>query len=165
MNIFVLDLDPIKAAQYHNDKHCVKMVLETAQLLSSAHHILDSPFKDVVYKLTHKNHPCALWVRESKDNYTWLFMLFEALAIEYRLRYGRQHKSWVTKSEYLQYNPIQAQKDLTPFPLCMPDNCKILGDPVASYRNYYIKEKAHIAKWKTGVPYWWPVHDIQKNNS
>lgn len=60
MNIFRLDNDPISAAIYQCDKHVVKMCLETAQLLSTTHRVLDGEeASPVLYKATHKNHPSA----------------------------------------------------------------------------------------------------------
>ena len=154
MNIFVLDYDQEKAAQYHNDKHIVKMVLEYAQLLSSVHRIHNSPFADNVYRLTHKNHPCAIWARESYSNYDWLYTMFQATALEYTNRYSRVHKSFAERSAYLRQNCLNIDKGLTPFPLCMPDQYKT-NDAVESYRAYYMGEKRHIAQWKFGAPFWW----------
>ena len=71
MNIFVLDENPQVAAQMHNDKHVVKMILETAQLLCGVHHMVGGDY-DIPYKLSHKNHPCAIWVRQCIENYIWL---------------------------------------------------------------------------------------------
>jgi hypothetical protein len=65
MNIFWLDKDPAICAKYHNDKHCVKMILEYAQLLSAAHHVHSSPYKEHVYRMTHKGHPCTKYVCSS----------------------------------------------------------------------------------------------------
>jgi hypothetical protein len=157
MNIFVLDLDPVKAAEYQCDKHVVKMILETAQLLSSAHHVLNSPHKDRFYKLTHKNHPCAVWTRESASNYGWLYNHFIALCAEYTKRYGKCHKTDREKGFVLAILPhLIESKAMTPFPLCMPDQYKT-DDVVESYRNYYKGEKAYFAKWKNGSPSWWNV--------
>jgi len=155
MNIFVLDRDPIKAAQYHNDKHCVKMVLEYAQLLSSAHHMLDSDVRDDCYRLTHKNHRCAVWTRESSANYIWLLKLFHALSEEFTIRYNKVHKTFKERYPVLSILPRGFSEDvMTPFALAMPDHCKH-SDPVIAYRNLYIMEKQHIANWKTEIPYWY----------
>ena len=96
MNIFYLSEDPILCAKYHNDSHCVKMILEYAQLMCTAHRELDVISKgslmDVtLYKATHKNHPSAVWVRESRANYEFLHKLFSALCNEYTRRYGKIH--------------------------------------------------------------------------
>jgi hypothetical protein len=156
MNIFVLDLNPKLAAKYHNNKHCVKMILEYAQLLSTTHHLLNSAFKDELYKPTHKNHPCTKWVMESSTNYLWLYDLYTYLADEYELRYNKIHKSYDTKAQILSEVPESlVDNGLTVFKLCMPEHCKVYGNAVESYRNYYKQEKRHIADWKIETPYWW----------
>ena len=161
MNIFFLDKNPAIAAQYHCDKHVVKMILESAQLLSSVHHYYDSEFKDQCYKLTHKNHPCAVWARENIYNYKWLYDLFIELGLEYTRRYNRTHKSIIDRADVLLYLPVDMPGGIMqPPPLCMPDQYKIntgnpFEDAVASYRQYYMGEKAYFAKWKLGAPEWW----------
>ena len=95
MNIFLLHCNPRKAAEYHCDKHAVQMILETAQLLYSAHWMLNSPLPANAYKLAHKNHPCSIWVRASLTNYMWLSSLGWWLCKEYSNRYGdtKTHKT------------------------------------------------------------------------
>ncbi len=92
MNIFVLDQDPKVCAKYHNNKHVVKMILETAQLLCGVHHMVESKI-EIPYKLSHKNHPCSIWARECIENYVWLCDLGMELCFEYTYRYGKKHKS------------------------------------------------------------------------
>ena len=96
MNIFYLHNDPQVCAAYHCDKHVVKMILEYAQLLSTAHHELDGVPSIECYKKTHVNHPCTKWVRESLQNYRWLMRLITGLNDEYRKRYNKDvnHKSF-----------------------------------------------------------------------
>jgi hypothetical protein len=159
MNIFVLDSDPYIAAQMQCDKHVVKMVLETGQLLATAHHVVDKELDDVnafLPKKTHENHPCAIWARTSNNNYTWLHCHFEALLNEYTYRYNKKHK-WEIYRETLGWLPEQIQVGYkTPQPLCMPDEYKT-KDVIQSYRNYYLGDKARFAKWaKTRqAPNWW----------
>lgn len=98
MNIFVLDRDVKKCAIYHNDKHVVKMILESAQLLCGVHHMTESNINDIPYKLSHKNHPCSIWAREDISNYLWLCELGLELCKEYTYRYGRRHKATVDKN-------------------------------------------------------------------
>ena len=106
MNIFYLDKNPQTAAAMHCDKHCVKMVLEYAQLLSTAHRVLDGDNAPLdLYKIAHKNHPSTIWVRSSKQHYDWLFRLFRKLTIEYGIRYGRIHNSWKKLNRYLELAP------------------------------------------------------------
>ena len=94
MNIFYLDKNPATAAKVQYNKHVVKMILESAQMLCAAHHILGNP-NDVPYKLAHKNHPCTIWVRENSLHYDWLYAHMIALGLQYTYRYGKVHKSIV----------------------------------------------------------------------
>lgn len=155
MNIFVLDTDPIKSAVYHNDKHVVKMVLETAQLLCGVHHMTEQVTEQVPYKLSHKNHPCSIWARECLENYVWLCDLGMELSKEYTHRYGKVHKSQAVIEWCITNFPnIPELGDLTPFALAMPDECKV-DDVVQSYRRYYIMEKKDICVWKNReIPNW-----------
>jgi hypothetical protein len=156
MNIFVLDSDPILAAQMQCDKHVVKMVLETGQLLSTAHHILGNSTEIELPKKTHENHPCAKWARISNNNYTWLHCHFEALLNEYTYRYNKKHK-WEMYRKPLSQLPVNIDVGYkTLQPACMPDEYKV-SDLVQSYRNYYLGDKARFAKWsKTrSAPDWW----------
>lgn len=150
MNLFYLDYDHNINAFYHCDKHVVKMILESCQLLSTAHHLCGSVGP---YKLTHKNHPTAIWVRESVENYMWTYEYFVSLMHEYTFRYGKKHKCGMYQDR-LSIVPEIPNRGLTNFALAMPDYCK-LDDPVLSYRNYYNKEKRHLFRWtKRETPYW-----------
>ena len=152
MNIFVLDKDPKTCAVYHNDKHVVKMILETAQLLCGVHWVEGG---EAPYKLSHKNHPSAIWTRECVENYIWLCDLGLELCNEYTYRYGKRHKSQdIIEWCLLNVPNIPEKGDTTPFALAMPDECKV-GDAVASYRVYYMVEKRGFANWKNReVPQW-----------
>lgn len=147
MNIFILSNDPIKAAQFQCNKHVVKMVLESAQLLCSV-------FEIAPYRRTHYNHPCSIWVRESSANFDWLIAHALALSDEYTLRYGKVHKSkdvilWCKDNK----NQVQfTRTELTDFALVVPDDCRT-ENVVESYRTYYRKHKASMAKWSK-VPEW-----------
>ena len=156
MNIFVLDNHPYKAAEYHNNKHVIKMILETGQLLSTAHHVLNKEemLSPLLFRPSHINHGCAVWARESLMNYVWLWNLGQGLLQEYTKRYGRIHARAETL-KYLQSWPLNIpQKCMTPFIQAMPDEYKD-EDAVTAYRNYYIGAKRHLAQWKTQVPDWW----------
>lgn len=152
MNIFVLSQDPKKAAQMQCDKHVVKMVLETAQLLCSPFEKGKAP-----YKRSHYNHPSSIWARTSKENYQWLIDHGLELCKEYSYRYGRIHKSediirWCQKNmKYLSF----PMKGRTPFVQVM--NPKYKGkNAVSAYRKYYVHEKRNIAYWsKREIPKWW----------
>ena len=144
MNVFILDVNPRKAAQMQCDRHVVKMVLESAQILST---IAGGP-----YKPTHQNHPCVVWARACRTNYNWLRRHAHALCEEYTHRYGRVHKcEGVINSLEAPELPV----GITPFVQCMPDEFKD-PDPVQAYRKYYRGTKPHIAKWTNReVPFWW----------
>jgi hypothetical protein len=153
MNIFFLDFDVKKCAEYHCDKHVVKMILETAQLLCSAHHVTGST---APYKLSHKNHPCSIWVRESLSNYLYLCELGLALGEEYTYRYGKKHKSIEVIEWCLSNRPNIHDVDFTTPPLAMGDEYKIGNDVIESYRNYYKGAKSGIVSWKNReVPKWY----------
>lgn len=167
MNIFFLDRDPEEAARLLVDKHCVKMILETCQLLSTAHRVLDGELtigksktgrkakrwvlhdarEEVLYKATHVNHPCAVWCRESLENYNWLVEHMIALCKEYHHRYGKVHKCFGELSFMLASPPHNLTEfDWTEPPLAMPDEYKT-DDVVESYRNYYNGAKSGMFKW------------------
>jgi hypothetical protein len=158
MNIFFLDTDVRKCAEYHVDKHSTKMCVEYAQLLCSAHHITDQNQKSnnqVPYKLSHKNHPCSIWVRESLSNYLYLCELGLELCKEYTYRYGKRHKSQEV-IEWCVTNKVKiCDKGFTEPPKAMPDEYKV-KDVVESYRNYYRGAKSGFASWKKReVPEWY----------
>ena len=148
MNIFVLDLDPNLSAKYHCDKHVVKMILETAQLLSTVAY-KQGWWREGMYKPTHKNHPCTLWAESSTVNLFWLIRLGLALCDEYQHRYGRIHKSRSIIDLVVSLLPENFSEKETPstFALAMPDQYKNT-DPVVSYRSYYVGEKLKFAKYK-----------------
>ncbi len=155
MNIFYLDINPTLAAQYQCDKHVVKMIVETAQLMSTAHHILDGSSADPgLYKSTHKNHPSAIWVRESNNNYNWLLCHLMALLHEYHHRYGKRHKTGDLLPILMRPPkniPITYFKNP---PQCMPDEFKT-ENTVEAYRNYYRTGKAHLLAYtKRERPDW-----------
>lgn len=158
MNIFCLDTKIPRNAQYHCDRHVVKMVVEYAQLLSTAHVVLDG--EQVAYKATHKNHPCAIWVRQSNNNYNWLYCLFKTLSEEYTHRYGRVHKTWKDHSEALSQPPVGIPVGpLTTMPQCMPEEYRG-SNVVLAYRLYYLNEKADLLRYTNReVPPWITAND------
>jgi len=182
MNIFFLDKNVKSCARYHMDKHVVKMILEYSQILSTAHRVLDgelvvkkvptkkdpSKFRnkklyklngyndELLYKATHINHPSVKWTMESDKNYLWLYWLLEALHSEYTYRYDKAHKS-MRLLPSLQFTPsnIPVTVKNTPVALAMPEEYKT-SDPAESYREYYMKGKRHLAKWKNRpTPAWY----------
>ena len=159
MNIFVLDKEPNIAAKYHCDKHVVKMITESAQMLSTVHHmcgIPDTMDANEIYLKAHVNHPCTIWVRKTIDNYNWLVTLGLCLCEEYTWRYSNKVHKTQKVLEYLKkHQPNISAVGLTPFELCMPDQFKVPGYPIISYRNFYNKDKARFAEWKHGnIPTW-----------
>ena len=163
MNIFILDLDVKKCAQYHVDKHVVKMILETAQLLCGVHHVTAHDTAHVPYKLSHKNHPCSIWCRESLSNYLYLCELGLELCKEYTYRYGKRHKSQDVIEWCLINKPNIPDIEFTEPAKAMPDEYKVKS-VVESYRNYYIGAKSGFAIWKNREkPFWFEkkILDLQ----
>ena len=176
MNIFYLHENPQVSAKMHCDKHVVKMIVESAQLMSTAHRILDGEFyygktakghkiqrwkhpnknvENTLYKASHINHPSAIWVRETIANYNWLYSLFTSLCDEYTHRYGKIHSTDSLLRELLCRPPINIPENgLTKMPQAMPDDVK-QEDSISAYRDYYITYKKDFAKWtKRETPGW-----------
>jgi hypothetical protein len=178
MNIFYLDSDAKKCAEQHMDRHVVKMILEYAQLLSTAHRVLDGEElklvgtdgfrsrkiwilpderEDFLYKTTHVNHPSAVWARASRENYVWLWSLLNELCKEYTFRYGKIHKteaSGLVKKLKTPPKNISRSSFTQPTP-AMPDEY-VSSDSIEAYRTYYKADKARLARWsKREIPSWW----------
>jgi len=178
MNIFVLDNNPIKAARQHCDKHVVKMIVESAQMLSTAHRVLDgkiekrrsSTGKTIqnywllpddreihLYKAVHVKHPCTIWTMESKDNYTWHYRLFNALLDEYTYRYGKKHASAELNNYLIPLPNNMPSSNRTKFKLAMGSNPECMSDdPIESYRKFYkTKQSRFKMVWtKRSRPKW-----------
>lgn len=156
MNIFILDKNPIQAARYHMDKHCVKMVLEHTQMLSTAIQVYSNNTIEGIYKTAHLNHPCSKWTRETRKNFEWLCIMTEELFQEYTRRYGKQHKSYPVFKICENNSYFIPDGPLTPFVQAMPVEYKCI-DPVRAYRNYYLNDKKAFAKWEklNNTPDWW----------
>ena len=164
MNIFHLDEDPETCAVYHCDKHVVKMILETAQMLSTAWRQSDNPPVSV-YKEAYLNHPMTKWVRETQFNYMWTYELFRELQSEYTYRYNKIHKSSALNNalyavpDYLVVSLGDQEGKFTKPPLCMPEHYKEDDDYIQSYRNYYIHERVDLAMWtERSIPGWITMH-------
>jgi len=180
MNIFYLHNDPVICAEMHVNKHVTKMVIEYAQLLSTAHRVIDGEEyteltgnghrikrwrladnrESTLYKASHINHPSAVWVRQSSSNYYWLFKLWTELIKEYTYRYGKNHATGRLHN-YLYFCPTKiAEAPFTEPTPAMPNEVKVPGNSLASYRNYYINNKKHLASWQgkinsRNVPGWY----------
>lgn len=154
MNIFYLDHRTKECAQYHYDTHVVKMILESAQLLSTAHHLCG---EGGPYKVTHQNHPSAIWVRQSPNHYSWLYALMIDLGKEYTHRYGKVHKTIENHAQTLWKTPsaIKALGDAWQEPpQAMPDDCKH-ASAIEAYRKYYTTHKRNLLKYTNReIPKW-----------
>ncbi len=160
MNIFHLSSDPYHAAIQQHDRHVVKMILETAQMLSTACRVNGKSHPEI-YNKTHEKHPCTLWVSRSGQAFDWLVKHGLALCDELEYRFGTIHKSRQVIETCAKIAPALPDKAIS-VPLAMPDIYKVKSDPVASYRNYYLAEKMKmgypmgtVSRWtKREVPDW-----------
>ena len=150
MNIFYLHKDPREAARLQYNKHVVKMILESAQMLCTAHHCYGNKWQkeNVPYKQAHLNHPSTIWARRSKATYMWLYKHMMGLGYEYWLRYGKQHLSISKCNMFLSKPPVHIQgEEFVQPPQAMPDEYKDKCS-IQAYWNYYIGDKKQIANLK-----------------
>lgn len=183
MNLFVLDSDPVVAAQLQCDKHVVKMIVESAQMLSTTHRMLDGwsekrpsrsgktminywvhkndNLENVLYKAVHHSHPCTIWTMQSVENYNWHYKHFCALCDEYEYRYGKKHATDILLREVLSTPPDNIDlSDMTKHPLAMKSNPECMfEDTVKSYRAFYqTKQDRFNMVWtKRKTPEWFIV--------
>ena len=175
MNIFYLSEDPVQCAKWHCDKHVTKMIIEYAQLLSTAHRVLDGEHVKVIsnsgkrmvsnwkldggsdnvfYKVAHVSHPSNIWVRQSGHHYIYLWRLWHNLCLEYTERYNKTHMTWKKLRSYISLLPQNIPDNgFKEPPQCMPDECKEIS-AVKAYRKFYMAHKREFATWKTQVPSW-----------
>ena len=175
MNIFYLSEDPVQCAKWHCDKHVTKMIIEYAQLLSTAHRVLDGEHVKVIsnsgkrmvsnwklddssdnvfYKVAHVSHPSNIWVRQSGHHYIYLWRLWHNLCLEYTERYDKTHMTWKKLRSYISILPQNIPDNgFKEPPQCMPDECKEIS-AVKAYRKFYKAHKREFATWKTQVPSW-----------
>lgn len=157
MNIFHLHNDPVVSAQMMCDKHVVKMILESAQILST---VLNKCGEKTTYKPTHHNHPSVLWAGTSQENFAWLREHGLALCQEYTNRYKKQHASEKYFLTELFVSDKLPDCGLTTFAQAMPEQYKDVN-PVRGYRKYYLGEKSYFAKWTNrDVPGWFLYNDV-----
>ena len=185
MNIFYLSNNPKTCAQMHNDSHCSKMIIEYAQLMSTAHRFLDGEkyygktangrkiarwlhpdpvMEATLYKASHVKHPSGIWTRKSKQNYRWLYSMWTELNTEFMYRYNKNvpHESFRKLEKVLEEPPKHMYDSgfCEPYP-AMPDDVKY-DSSIKSYHEYYIKYKQHLAKWtKRGEPYWYGTERLE----
>jgi len=177
MNIFYVDSNAEVAARNMVDRHVVKMILETAQLLSTAHRVIDGEeyvgqsqsgrkakrwrlsgnADAIMYAATHINHPSAVWVRENSANYNWLYDHLLALGREYTYRYGRTHLTIDKLKDILEDAPenITQSNVMTKMPSCMDKQYIVSLDPITNYRNYYNYGKTDLLRWSNRPPPQW----------
>lgn len=165
MNLFILDNDIRQSVQWHFDSHVRKIILESLQITATnIEHLtgIVHPHKPYVSK-RHLNHPCTIWGRQSFQNMRYILDYCEALLEEFQFRQkdNNHHASepmfhfFNILSGFIQNDVTLPYNEQTPFALAMPD-CYKSNDAVASYRNYYIGEKQHLAKWtRREPPPWW----------
>lgn len=183
MNIFILHETPELSAQLQCDKHVCKMIVESAQMLSTAHRMLDgyiekrpsqsgkttvkyykhpnSDLESQLYKAVHFGHPCTVWTMESDKNYVWHYNHFKALLDEYTYRYGKVHAS-SRLLETLSHIPVNIPRtdDITQFKLAMGSNPEcMMEDPIESYRAFYqTKQDRFKMVWSNRpIPEWFEV--------
>lgn len=152
MNIFILDKEIRKCAEYHADQHVIKMTLESAQMLCT---VLYENGVEAPYRPTHAHHPCTLWAGESLSNWRWLRELGLALNEEFMFRFNhsRDHSSALV-IRALPEPPVE-DTGLTEFAQAMPEKYRVPGNAVIAYRQFYVAEKARFATWtKRPVPDW-----------
>ena len=172
MNIFYLDKDPVKAASHFYDKHKVKMILESAQMLCTAHHHyaeLHYPMVTVPYKKAHYNHPSTIWCRQNAEQYMWLYNHMIALGKEYTKRYNKIHLTIKKCKEPLKHLPLGIpDSTFTEPPQCMPENYKVPDCSITAYWNYYEQEKHKVAnkieEFKFRPHEYTNVHHSNSNN-
>ena len=180
MNIFVLDDDPIIAAQMMDCVRVPKMVTETAQMMASAlrrHGATDEMFIGLgiltkggkPYKGGYAHHPCTIWAGDTHPNFSWLAIHGIGLISEYRKRFGKEHacaKPIIRMEGLGRVLILKPSDDIlehitggvrTPFAQAMPDEYKD-DDAVKAYRAYYHSKadsKGGVHYRHTSPPYWW----------
>jgi hypothetical protein len=186
VNIFYLNPDPKICAEMHCNKHVVKMIIEYAQLMSTAHRVLDGEeyyalsvngrrikrwrmtelkYENGLMKASHVHHPSNVWVRQSRQNYMWLNQMWNYLLLEYTHRYGKRH-ACADRMEFLYVWPKNIPDvPFTPPTPAMPDECKIANNSLASYHKYYIEKKVRFAKWTNREAPLWYSNAINTNNA
>ena len=183
MNVFILDKDPVVSAQLQCDKHIVKMIVESAQMLSTAHRMLDGDLErrpsksgktivkywrmpdwreNTLYKAVHVHHPCTVWTMKSNNNYNWHWIHFAALCDEYKYRYEKVHATDTQLRNVLKTLPENIPVGpMTPQPLAMTSNpeCMDPNNIVESYRKFYqTKQQRFKMAWtKRKIPDWFEV--------
>ncbi len=165
MNIFYLDKDPDRAARSMINKHVSKMIVESGQLLSTAHRVLDgtediklsknnrrlkfwrhpnATLDELLYKSSFINHPSGVWTRASYDNYMWLYNHFIGLGAEFKRRYKKDHLTITKLADVLASAPKNIPHiGFTEPAQAMPDEYRD-PDSLTAYHKYYVAEKLKL---------------------
>jgi hypothetical protein len=156
MNLFVLDPSPEAAARAHCNKHAVKMIVETAQVLSTVLHLKGETVAGL-YRATHRSHPCTLWAAERWSNFRWAVKLGLALCAEYTERYGKRHKTQDLLEALEVWSRRGGSDTRIAFQFVGPDDCQVREgdteflDVVESYRKLYrLKDRKMAMVWPAG---------------
>ena len=186
MNVFYLHDDPKTCAEMHCDKHVVKMIIEYAQLMSTAHRVLDGEeyyalsvngrrikrwrmtdlkYENGLMKASHVHHPSNVWVRQSRQNYMWLNQMWNYLLLEYTHLYGKRHACADCMEVLYVWPKNIPDVPFTPPTPAMPDECKIANNSLASYHKYYIEKKVRFAKLTNREAPLWYSNAINTNNA
>jgi hypothetical protein len=168
MNIFVLDNNPMKAAQAMDCVRVPKMVVESAQMMASAlrrwgatdDQMPIAKTSGKPYRGGYKHHPCTIWAGDTRANYAWLALHALQLSTEYMKRFSKVHACHEPIQSMVKTGMMEVKGpigELTPFAQAMPDEYKH-EDAVTAYRAYY-HSKIHSAGGvhyrHTNPPDWW----------
>ena len=173
VNIYALDQDPRRAAQYHNDRHVGKQILSTVQILTATHILEDTwptasarvpSAATIVLPSSIVQHPCVRWCRAGSDNYRWLWYLLNDLIEEFGMRFKKTHPYAYFKSELFK-RPLNLRvRPLSPWPQYLPPQF-VRADPIEAYRLFYVHKKRHLAQWSrpSMMPMWWTELSKREN--
>lgn len=157
MNIFVFSQDPDMCARWHCDAHINSQIKEMCQMMGTAYRMVGiSKLRTAEFpQITHQNHPCAVWLRESTANWDWSYRLLKSLFIEKRRRFHSPHEYEKYLADF-EFSPMDVHNRMTPFAQAMPEQYRIPFDAPLAYRRYFITEKRHLAKWYGNqIPVWY----------
>lgn len=144
MNIFTTSPCPIESAEYLDDVRANKMLLETAQMLATAIQLNGG---QATYKATHKNHPCNIFVRETRDNYIWTLRHFTALCRRFRNYRNKPHGCEKYINEFIKGKYVIPEGELTAFPNCAANSS--LGISYKDTNNVFLAYRLYLEhRWE-----------------
>jgi hypothetical protein len=154
MNIFVSDPNPVLSAYALDDRRLVKMILESAQMLSFAMRGRGPSFElqALLYGLgkAHHNHPCTKWVLESQANFDWLWTHANAMENLFCLQRNKRHAA----RPLLDLIRLEAGPDTLIQPRYFVNCTPHKDEPVHSAYRKTLKEKWAVDKSKGRPPTW-----------